>query len=196
MTESRAVPADVVAFGPIEPSIRVMFTAEQIAARVREMGLEVARDLGAATRHRCSSACSRARACSSATWRARRRSTSSSTSFRCRPTDRARPRAATVQLLTGRRERHGGPACGGVRRRRRFRDELCRSSWSSCKARGPASLRVATLLDKVPCRKVQVPVDYAGWKIGSEFVIGYGMDVAERYRNLPYVGVLEEEVGS
>lgn len=60
------------------------------------------------------------------------------------------------------------------------------------RSRRPASLTVATLLDKVPCRKVQVTVDYAGWKIGSEFVIGYGMDVAERYRNLPYVGVLEE----
>jgi hypoxanthine phosphoribosyltransferase len=59
-------------------------------------------------------------------------------------------------------------------------------------SRRPASLKVATLLDKVPCRKIQVPVDYAGWKIGSEFVIGYGMDVAERYRNLPYIGVLEE----
>ena len=53
-------------------------------------------------------------------------------------------------------------------------------------------MQVATLLDKVPCRKIPVPVDYAGWTIGSEFVIGYGMDVAERYRNLPYVGVLEE----
>ena len=59
-------------------------------------------------------------------------------------------------------------------------------------ARGAASLKVATLLDKVPCRRIPVPVDYAGWKIGSEFVIGYGMDAAERYRNLPYVGVLEE----
>jgi len=60
------------------------------------------------------------------------------------------------------------------------------------KTRGVASLKVATLLDKMPCRKVQVPVDYAGWKIGSEFVVGYGMDAGERYRNLPYVGVLEE----
>ncbi len=55
--------------------------------------------------------------------------------------------------------------------------------------RGPASIKVATLLDKVPCRKVEVPLDYVGFKIGDEFVIGYGMDVAERHRNLPYVGV-------
>jgi hypoxanthine phosphoribosyltransferase len=58
--------------------------------------------------------------------------------------------------------------------------------------RGAASLRVATLLDKAPCRKIHVPLDYVGWKIGSDFVIGYGLDVNERYRNLPYVGVLEE----
>ena len=60
------------------------------------------------------------------------------------------------------------------------------------RSRGAAGVRVATLLDKVPCRKIPVPVDYAGWRIGAEFVVGYGMDAAERYRNLPYVGVLEE----
>ena len=41
-------------------------------------------------------------------------------------------------------------------------------------------------------RKIPVPVHYKGWAIGDEFVIGYGMDFGERYRNLPYVGVLEE----
>ena len=51
---------------------------------------------------------------------------------------------------------------------------------------------MATLLDKAPCRKITVPVDYKGWTIGSEFVIGYGMAAGERYRNLPFVGVLEE----
>jgi hypoxanthine phosphoribosyltransferase len=60
------------------------------------------------------------------------------------------------------------------------------------KSRGAADIRVATLLDKVPCRKVPVPVHYAGWRIGADFVVGYGLDAAERYRNLPYVGVLEE----
>ena len=60
------------------------------------------------------------------------------------------------------------------------------------KSRGAASIKVATLLNKEPCRKIPVPVDYVGWKIGSEFVIGYGMDAGERYRNLPFVGVLEE----
>ena len=51
---------------------------------------------------------------------------------------------------------------------------------------------MAALLDKVPCRKVQVPIDFTGWRIGTEFVVGYGMDAAERDRNLPYVGILEE----
>jgi hypoxanthine phosphoribosyltransferase len=55
--------------------------------------------------------------------------------------------------------------------------------------RNPASLRVCTLLDKVPCRRVPVPVDYVGFPIGDEFVIGYGMDAAENLRQLPYVGV-------
>lgn len=57
--------------------------------------------------------------------------------------------------------------------------------------RGPRSLKVCTLLDKVPCRKVPVPVDYCGFRIGDEFVIGYGMDAAETYRQLPFVGVVE-----
>ena len=59
-------------------------------------------------------------------------------------------------------------------------------------SRGAASIKVAALLDKRPCRKIPVPVDYAGWTIGDEFVIGYGMDYDERYRNLPYVGVVQE----
>ena len=58
--------------------------------------------------------------------------------------------------------------------------------------RNPAGIYVATLLDKQPCRQIPVPVDFAGWTIGDEFVIGYGMDFGEKYRNLPYVGVLEE----
>ena len=55
--------------------------------------------------------------------------------------------------------------------------------------REPASLKVCALLDKVPCRRVPVPVDYVGFPIGDEFVIGYGMDAAQGLRQLPYVGV-------
>lgn len=62
--------------------------------------------------------------------------------------------------------------------------------------RRPRSLKVCTLLDKVPCRRVPVPVDYCGFKIGNEFVIGYGMDAAETYRQLPFVGVVEPETNA
>jgi hypoxanthine phosphoribosyltransferase len=55
--------------------------------------------------------------------------------------------------------------------------------------REPASVKVATLLDKAPCRKIEVPLEYVGFRIADEFVIGYGMDVAERFRNLPFVGI-------
>jgi hypoxanthine phosphoribosyltransferase len=60
------------------------------------------------------------------------------------------------------------------------------------RARRPASLKVCALLDKTPCRQVPVPVDYVGFRIGSEFVVGYGMDISEKFRNLPYIGVFQE----
>ena len=56
-------------------------------------------------------------------------------------------------------------------------------------SRNPKSLRVATLLDKPSRRKVEVPIDYAGFQIPDEFVIGYGLDLDELYRNLPYIGI-------
>jgi hypoxanthine phosphoribosyltransferase len=57
--------------------------------------------------------------------------------------------------------------------------------------REPASLKVCTLLDKPSRRRVEVPVDYVGFTIEDKFVVGYGLDYAEQYRNLPYIGVLE-----
>ena len=60
----------------------------------------------------------------------------------------------------------------------------------------PRSLRVAALLDKVPCRKVPVDVHYVGFTIGEEFVVGYGMDWAGHLRNLPYVGIIEASGGA
>lgn len=59
------------------------------------------------------------------------------------------------------------------------------------KSRGPASLRLCTLLDKPDRRVVPVNVDYTGFQIPDEFVVGYGLDYAQRYRNLPYIGVVE-----
>jgi len=60
------------------------------------------------------------------------------------------------------------------------------------KARGPASLEVCALLTKPERRKVDLPIKYEGFEIPNRFAIGYGLDYAERYRNLPYVAVLEE----
>jgi hypoxanthine phosphoribosyltransferase len=56
----------------------------------------------------------------------------------------------------------------------------------------PASLRIATLLDKPSRRKTEVPVDYVGFAIPDEFVVGYGIDWAERFRYLPYIGMIGE----
>lgn len=56
------------------------------------------------------------------------------------------------------------------------------------KLRDPASLKIASLLDKPSRRVVNVPVDYIGFEIPDEFVIGYGLDWAEKYRDLPFIG--------
>ena len=58
-------------------------------------------------------------------------------------------------------------------------------------ARGPRSLRTACLLSKPSRRKIDVTIDYVGFTIEDRFVVGYGLDYAEQYRNLPYIGVLE-----
>ena len=57
--------------------------------------------------------------------------------------------------------------------------------------RGPASMRLCTLLDKPERRVIDVKVDYTGFQIPDEFVVGYGLDYDQRYRNLPYIGVVE-----
>lgn len=62
------------------------------------------------------------------------------------------------------------------------------------KARGAASIRLCTLLSKPERRKVDVPVDYLGFEIPDAFVVGYGLDYAEKYRNLPYIGILKPAV--
>jgi len=59
--------------------------------------------------------------------------------------------------------------------------------------RGPKSLRLCTLLDKPDRRVVNVNVDYTGFVIPDEFVVGYGLDYDQKYRNLPYIGVVEFE---
>ena len=69
-------------------------------------------------------------------------------------------------------------------------------SWllKNLESRAPASLEVCTLLRKPDAVKVEVPVRYVGFDIPNEFVVGYGLDYAERYRDLPYIGTLKPSV--
>ena len=60
--------------------------------------------------------------------------------------------------------------------------------------REPKSLAICTLLDKPSRREVNVPVEFVGFAIPDEFVVGYGLDYDEKYRNLPYIGVLKPSV--
>lgn len=62
------------------------------------------------------------------------------------------------------------------------------------KKRGANSVKIATLLDKPSGRDVNIAVDYLGFIVPDEFVVGYGLDYAEKYRNLPFIGTLKEEV--
>lgn len=62
------------------------------------------------------------------------------------------------------------------------------------RTRRPASLRICCLLDKTPRRQIEIPLDYVGFEIPDVFVVGYGLDYQENFRNLPYVGVLRPEV--
>jgi hypoxanthine phosphoribosyltransferase len=169
--------------------MRVMFSAEQIQRRVRELGLELARDYQdkrplfvGVLKGACMFQCDLAR---------------------------ATPIDLDLDFVSVSSYGAGKQSSGNVRLLMDLREDvadrhvvLCEGVVDSglsvsfildvMKRRRPASLRVATLLDKVPCRRIPVPVDYWGWKIGCEFVVGYGMDDVERLRNLPYVGVLEE----
>jgi len=180
MTDSRAV---------ADPIVRLMFTADQIAARVRDLGLEVARD------------CETRRPLFIGVLKG-------ACMFQC-DLSRATPLDVDLDFISVSSYGSGTTSSGTVRVTSDLRGEITGRDVVLCegvvdsglsvsfildllRSRGPRSIKVATLLDKVPCRKMAVPVDYAGWKIGSEFVVGYGMDADERYRNLPYVGVLEE----
>ena len=60
--------------------------------------------------------------------------------------------------------------------------------------RKPASLKLCTLLNKPERRKVEVKVDYIGFTVPDAFLVGFGLDYAEKYRNLPFIGILKEEI--
>ena len=59
-------------------------------------------------------------------------------------------------------------------------------------ARGPATLHTCALLSKPSRRRIEVPVDFIGFEVPDEFVVGYGLDFAERYRNLPFIAVVKD----
>ena len=67
---------------------------------------------------------------------------------------------------------------------------------ANLKSRGPASVKLAALLDKYERREKEVTIDYLGFKIPDKFVVGYGLDFAERYRNLPFIAVLKNPDGA
>jgi hypoxanthine phosphoribosyltransferase len=62
------------------------------------------------------------------------------------------------------------------------------------RSRGPASLEVCALLDRQSVRLIDVPLAYVGFQIPDRFVVGYGLDYQERYRNLPYIGALRPDL--
>lgn len=64
----------------------------------------------------------------------------------------------------------------------------------SLQARGPASLEVCALLNKTSRRLVEIPIRYKGFDMPDYFIVGYGLDYAERYRNLPFIGILKPEI--
>nr|WP_281176846.1 hypoxanthine phosphoribosyltransferase [Fervidicola ferrireducens] len=65
--------------------------------------------------------------------------------------------------------------------------------YNMLKSRKPASIKICALLDKPSRRKVKIKVDYLGFEIPDYFVVGYGLDYNEKYRNLPFIGILKEE---
>lgn len=175
---------------PIDETVRVLLTAEQIQTRVRELGLELAREyqgkqpvMVAVLKGAVVFLCDLSRATpidvefdfvSLSSYGA---STRASGPVRLVHDLRASITGRDVILVEGVADT--GHSISFI--------------LESLRARRPSSLKVCALLDKVPCRRVPIPVDYWGFKIGGEFVVGYGLDVAERYRNLPYVGVVERD---
>jgi len=60
----------------------------------------------------------------------------------------------------------------------------------------PLSIRTCVLLDKPKAHKTKIKIDYIGFEVGNEFLVGFGLDYAEKYRNLPYIGILKKEIYS
>ncbi len=189
MNDRQSPSTDPGAATAAEPRMKVLYSAETIAARVREMGLELARDYDGK--------------------RPILVGVLKGAVMFLADVARATPIDLELDFVTLSSYGSGTSSSGTVRMQSDTRGDIAGRHVIVCegvvdsglslsflldklKARGPASIEVAALLDKVPCRKIPIPVKYAGWRIGAEFVVGYGMDAAELYRNLPYVGVIEE----
>ena len=70
-------------------------------------------------------------------------------------------------------------------------DSPCATCSIFCRRRGPPAFTSATLLNKPSRRRVEVPLHFVGFEIPDRFVVGYGLDAAQKYRNLPYVAVVD-----
>ena len=64
--------------------------------------------------------------------------------------------------------------------------------FDNLKTRHPASVKMCSLLHKPDRSEVEVPIDYLGFSVPNKFVVGYGLDIAQKYRNLPFIGYVEE----
>ena len=168
----------------------ILFTAGQIQARVAEMAAEILRDTPPVSRaDRCilSRSC-RAPSCSPRTCRGRGRASLDFVTLSSYPTGTTS--SGLVRLLKD----FDGPIHGedvvivddivDTGRTLAYLQEMLR-------ARSPRSLRTACLLNKPSRRQVPVPVDYIGFDIDDRFVVGYGLDYNNEYRNLPYIAALE-----
>lgn len=172
-----------------EPDVRVLYAADQIAERVRDMGLQIARDLAG---ERPIFVGVLKGACMFMSDLARATPLDVELDFlQVASYGNRLQSSGDVRLATDLRGSIDGRhvvICEGVV------DSGLTLSFllDMLRARHPRSLRVATLLDKKPNRKSAVSLDHVGWTVGADFLVGYGLDAAERYRNLPYVGTLTE----
>jgi len=184
-TESQGAKAPLAGAG----ELRVLLTADQIASRVRALGLEIARDydgerplLVAVLKGACMFQADLARASALDL----ELDFLLVSSYGSDTTAQGPPRL--ISDVRGDVAGRHVLLCEGVVDSGRTVSYILDALGS----RRPASLVVAALLNKLPCRKIEVPLRYVGFSIGADFVVGYGLDRAERYRNLPFIGIPEE----
>ena len=177
-----------------DPNLRVLISAEQIQARIRELGEQISRDYPNGNLHMI---CILKGACFFLTDLARAMKRDVFVDFMGISTyGKGKTSSGEVKVtkdldisLEGRRRSD----CGGHRGQRRD-PEL--PDAPARKQRRPRSIRIVALLDKPERRLRPVEVSYVGFRIPDEFVVGYGLDYAEKFRNLDSICVLEETAGA